>query len=44
LSALQTDGDWAEIKYFNCLTVIWTSKEPYMAARAAALRKVIAEV
>ncbi len=40
LSALQTDRRWAEIKYVNYLTeIILASKEPYMAAKAAALRK-----
>ena len=40
LSALQTDRRWAEIKYVNYLAeIILASKEPYMAARATALRK-----
>jgi broad specificity phosphatase PhoE len=40
LSALQTDRRWAEIKYVNYLAeIIFASKEPYMAAKAAALRK-----
>ena len=40
LSALQTDRRWAEIKYVNYLhEIILASKEPYMAAGAAALRK-----
>ena len=40
LSALQTDRRWAEIKYVNYLDeIILASKEPYMAAKAAALRK-----
>ena len=40
LSALQTDRRWAEIKYVNYLhEIILASKEPYMAAKAAALRK-----
>jgi broad specificity phosphatase PhoE len=40
LSALQTDRRWAEIKYVNYLAeIIMASKEPYMAARATALRK-----
>ena len=40
LSALQTDRRWAEIKYVNYLAeIILASKEPYMAAKAAALRK-----
>jgi broad specificity phosphatase PhoE len=40
LSALQTNGRWAEIKYVNYLDeIILASKEPYMAGRAAALRK-----
>ena len=40
LSALQTDRRWAEIKYVNYLDeIILASKEPYMAAGAAALRK-----
>jgi broad specificity phosphatase PhoE len=40
LSALQTDRRWAEIKYVNYLhEIILASKEPYMAARAAELRK-----
>jgi hypothetical protein len=40
LSALQTDRRWAEIKYFNYLDeIILASKEPYMAAKAAALKK-----
>ena len=40
LSALQTDRRWAEIKYINYLDeIILASKEPYMAAGAAALRK-----
>jgi broad specificity phosphatase PhoE len=40
LSALQTDRRWAEIKYVNYLTeIILASKEPYMAAKAAALKK-----
>src|SRR5687768_7079587 len=40
LSALQTDRRWSEIKYVNYLTeIILASKEPYMAAKAAALRK-----
>jgi broad specificity phosphatase PhoE len=40
LSALQTDRRWVEIKYVNYLDeIILASKEPYMAARAAALRK-----
>ena len=40
LSALQTDTRWAEIKYVNYLhEIILASKEPYMAAKAAALRK-----
>ena len=40
LSALQTDKRWAEIKYVNYLDeIILASKEPYMAAKAAALRK-----
>ncbi|HEX6176345.1 MAG TPA: histidine phosphatase family protein [Candidatus Binatia bacterium] len=40
LSALQTNGRWAEIKYVNYLhEIILASKEPYMAAGAAALRK-----
>ena len=40
LSALQTDKRWAEIKYVNYLAeIILASKEPYMAAKAAALRK-----
>jgi len=40
LSALQTDRRWAEIKYINYIEeIILASKEPYMAARAAALRK-----
>jgi broad specificity phosphatase PhoE len=40
LSALQTDRRWAEIKYVNYLAeIILASKEPYMAARAAELRK-----
>jgi broad specificity phosphatase PhoE len=40
LSALQTDRRWAEIKYVNYLAeIILASKEPYMAEKAAALRK-----
>ncbi len=40
LSALQTDRRWAEIKYVNYLhEIILASKEPYMAAKATALRK-----
>lgn len=40
LSALQTDRRWAEIKYVNYLhEIILASKEPYMAAKAAELRK-----
>jgi broad specificity phosphatase PhoE len=40
LSALQTDRRWAEIKYINYIEeIIRASKEPYMAAKAAALRK-----
>ena len=40
LSALQTNGRWAEIKYVNYLEeIILASKEPYMAAGARALRK-----
>jgi broad specificity phosphatase PhoE len=40
LSALQTDRRWAEIKYINYLhEIILASKEPYMAAKATALRK-----
>ena len=40
LSALQTDRRWAEIKYINYIEeIILASKEPYMAAKAAALRK-----
>jgi broad specificity phosphatase PhoE len=40
LSALQTDRRWAEIKYVNYLDeIILASREPYMAAGAAALRK-----
>jgi broad specificity phosphatase PhoE len=40
MSALQTDRRWAEIKYVNYLAeIIFASKEPYMAAKAAALRK-----
>ena len=40
LSALQSDRRWAEIKYINYIEeIILASKEPYMAARAAALRK-----
>ena len=40
LSALQTNGRWAEIKYVNYLDeIILASREPYMAARAAELRK-----
>ena len=40
LSALQMDRRWAEIKYVNYLAeIIFASKEPYMAAKAAALRK-----
>ena len=40
LSALQTDRRWAEIKYVNYLDeIILASKEPYMAAKAAELRK-----
>ena len=40
LSALQTDRRWAEIKYVNYIEeIILASKEPYMAAKAAALRK-----
>ena len=40
LSALQTNGRWAEIKYVNYLDeIILASKEPYMAAGAADLRK-----
>ena len=40
LSALQTNGRWAEIKYVNYLDeIILASKEPYMAAKAAELRK-----
>jgi hypothetical protein len=40
LSALRTDRRWAEIKYVNYLAeIMLASKEPYMAARAAALRK-----
>ena len=40
LSALQTDKRWAEIKYVNYLAeIILASKEPYMAAKATALRK-----
>ncbi len=40
LSALQTDRRWAEIKYVNYLyEIILASREPYMAAKAAALRK-----
>ena len=40
LSALQTNGRWAEIKYVNYLDeIILASKEPYMAAGATALRK-----
>ena len=40
LSALQTDRRWAEIKYVNYLhEIILASREPYMAAGAAALRK-----
>lgn len=40
LSALQTDRRWAEIKYVNYFAeIILASKEPYMAAKATALRK-----
>ena len=40
LSALQTDRRWAEIKYVNYLAeIILASREPYMAAKATALRK-----
>jgi broad specificity phosphatase PhoE len=40
LSALQTNGRWAEIKYINYLhEIILASKEPYMAAGATELRK-----
>jgi hypothetical protein len=40
LSALQTNGRWAEIKYVNYLDeIILASREPYMAAGAVALRK-----
>jgi broad specificity phosphatase PhoE len=40
LSAVQTDRRWAEIKYVNYLhEIILASKEPYMAPRAAELRK-----
>jgi broad specificity phosphatase PhoE len=40
LSALQTDRRWAEIKYVNYLDdIILASREPYMAAKAMALRK-----
>ena len=40
LSALQTNGRWAEIKYVNYLAeIILASREPYMAAKATALRK-----
>jgi broad specificity phosphatase PhoE len=40
LSALQTDRRWAEIKYVNYFAeIILASKEPYMAAKAAELRK-----
>jgi broad specificity phosphatase PhoE len=40
LSALQTDRRWAEIKYVNYLhEIILASKEPYMAAKATALKK-----
>ena len=40
LSALQTDRRWAEIKYVNYLDeIILASKEPYMAAKATALKK-----
>ena len=40
LSALQTERRWAEIKYVNYLDeIILASKEPYMAAKGAALRK-----
>ena len=39
LSALQTDMRWAEIKYVNYLAeIILASREPYMAAKATALR------
>jgi broad specificity phosphatase PhoE len=40
LSALQTERRWAEIKYVNYIEeIILASKEPYMAAKAAELRK-----
>jgi broad specificity phosphatase PhoE len=40
LSALQTDRRWAEIKYVNYFDdIILASREPYMAAKAMALRK-----
>jgi hypothetical protein len=40
LSALQTERRWAEIKYVNYIEeIILASKEPYMAAKPAALRK-----
>ena len=40
LSALQTDRRWAEIKYVNYFDeTILASREPYMAAKATALRK-----
>jgi broad specificity phosphatase PhoE len=40
LSALQTDRRWAEIKYVNYFDdIILASREPYMAAKATALRR-----
>ena len=40
LSVVQTDGDWAEIKYINYVPEITRiSKEPYIAFKPTALRK-----